>query len=340
MILCALPVENIERVKNNRALGDAEDEEEERHDYGDVRVRDFRGALKARAMALRAPIQIIWPTTYDNSAVIKRKFAELSDRTVQDEATRAWNIFCALYYKGGGRPWRLVRDSKALATAFIGVSFYKSLDGTALLTSSPNFSTSGDGLVLRGGRAIEDKVDRHPYLSGDDAHALLAETLAAYRHEHHHFPARLVLHKSSRFHDEERGGFEQALGECGVDHADLIWLPRYCPIKLFRNGLYPPLREHPLSWMMTKPSSTRAEASISFEPILVSTCLVRYGFELPAGIARASISCSLNPHENELEQHAIRWRATDHHEGRRQVGDILKYVLDGQTIDPRYRFYM
>jgi hypothetical protein len=40
----------------------------------------------------------------------------------------------------------------------------------------------------------------------------------------------------------DRGGFEQALGECGVDHADLIWLPRYCPIKLFRNGLYPPLR--------------------------------------------------------------------------------------------------
>jgi hypothetical protein len=24
----------------------------------------------------------------------------------------------------------------------------------------------------------------------------------------------------------------------------------------------------------------------------------------------------------------------------RQVGDILKYVPDGQTIDPRYRFYM
>jgi hypothetical protein len=24
----------------------------------------------------------------------------------------------------------------------------------------------------------------------------------------------------------------------------------------------------------------------------------------------------------------------------RQVGDILKYVPEGQTIDPRYRFYM
>jgi hypothetical protein len=149
VILCALPVELIERVKNRHGPGDADDDDE-RHEYEEVRVRDFRGALKALAMALRAPIQIIWPTTYDNNAVIKRKLAELSDRTVQDEATRAWNVFCALYYKGGGRPWRLVRDPRALATAFMGVSFYKSLDGTALLTSSAQlFDERGDGPFVR-----------------------------------------------------------------------------------------------------------------------------------------------------------------------------------------------
>src|SRR5205085_1758189 len=71
VILCALPVEIIERVKNNRAPGETDDEDDARTEYEDVRVRDFRGALKARAMALRAPIQIIWPTTYDNNAVIK-----------------------------------------------------------------------------------------------------------------------------------------------------------------------------------------------------------------------------------------------------------------------------
>ena len=151
----------------------------------------------------------------------------------------------------------------------MGVSFYKSLDGTALLTSSAQlFDERGDGLVLRGGRAIEDKVNRHPYLSGDDAHALLAETLAAYRHEHHHFPARLVLHKSSRFHDEEREGFEQALGECGVDHESLTLTK--------------------MNWNNTQ-----------------------FDGALPITMKAA-----------------------------RQVGDILKYVPDGQTIDPRYRFYM
>jgi hypothetical protein len=42
------------------------------------------------------------PTTYDNNATVKRKLAEFSTRRVQDEATRAWNFFCALYYKAGG----------------------------------------------------------------------------------------------------------------------------------------------------------------------------------------------------------------------------------------------
>jgi hypothetical protein len=61
---------------------------------------NFRGTLKARTLELRVPIQIVWPTTYDNDAVVKRKLAELSKRKVQDEATRAWNFF-ALYYKAG-----------------------------------------------------------------------------------------------------------------------------------------------------------------------------------------------------------------------------------------------
>jgi hypothetical protein len=49
---------------------------------------NFRGALKALTLGFRVPIQIVWPTTYDNDAVVKRKLAEFSTRRVQDEATR------------------------------------------------------------------------------------------------------------------------------------------------------------------------------------------------------------------------------------------------------------
>jgi hypothetical protein len=52
---------------------------------------------------------------------------DLSDRSrrypprpLQDEATRAWNIFSALYYKAGGTPWRLVRDHDGQQKSFVG----------------------------------------------------------------------------------------------------------------------------------------------------------------------------------------------------------------------------
>lgn len=49
----------------------------------DREIENFRGALEAATLALRVPIRIVWPTTYDNDAVVKRKLAEFSTRKVQ-----------------------------------------------------------------------------------------------------------------------------------------------------------------------------------------------------------------------------------------------------------------
>jgi hypothetical protein len=119
-VICALPVEIIERVSNMRGGptdDEAENEAGEEVEPEDApvlerQIENFRGALKAATLALRIPIQIVWPTTYDNDAVVKKKLAEFSTRKVQDEATRAWNFFCALYYKAGGTPWRMIRDQR------------------------------------------------------------------------------------------------------------------------------------------------------------------------------------------------------------------------------------
>jgi len=53
-------------------------------------------------------------------------------RKVQDEATRAWNFFCALYYKAGGTPWRMIRDQREFSATFMGVSFFEGIDGSSL----------------------------------------------------------------------------------------------------------------------------------------------------------------------------------------------------------------
>jgi hypothetical protein len=63
--------------------------------------KDLHHLLKARMMEFRIPIQLILPSTYDESKARKQKRAG-TRRPLQDEATRAWNIFSALYYKAGG----------------------------------------------------------------------------------------------------------------------------------------------------------------------------------------------------------------------------------------------
>jgi hypothetical protein len=145
--------------------------------------------LKAATLALRIPIQIVWLTTYDNDAVVKRKLAELSTRKVQDETTRAWNFFCALYYKAGGTPWRRIRDQREFSATFMGVSFFEGLDGSSLQTSSAQlFDERGEGLILKGGPGLKDKSDRQPFLSAVDAFNLTRTALQSYKKEHGNYP--------------------------------------------------------------------------------------------------------------------------------------------------------
>ena len=78
----------------------------------------FHDILKARSLGLACPIQVIREETWTG----KRPTGSKRDRPLQDEASRAWNLFTALYYKAGGTPWRLPRASTDLATCFVGVS--------------------------------------------------------------------------------------------------------------------------------------------------------------------------------------------------------------------------
>ena len=69
------------------------------------RFANFHDLLKARVLQIRQPIQIIRRSTWDESV------PPPAGRSRQDEASRAWNLHVALYYKAGGVPWRLPRNS-------------------------------------------------------------------------------------------------------------------------------------------------------------------------------------------------------------------------------------
>ena len=181
VLLCAVPL-NLLNKMNEEILDDNED-------VTSVLAHkvklDFHDLLKARAMKLKIPTQIILPMTWDKHSRQKQKRRPEKIKRLQDEATRAWNIHTAIYYKAGGKPWRLIRESSMHTSCYIGISFYKSKDESKLLTSVAQiFNERGEGIIVRGGVANISKEDLQPHLNETDANDLLNDALKKYRIEH------------------------------------------------------------------------------------------------------------------------------------------------------------
>ena len=209
---CRLPIPLIEKLVNAKSEGEESDDDD---DGGDM--LNFRDLLKAKTLHLPVPPQIVWPDTWDDAAKIPRKVKRDSNRQTQVKATRAWNLLNALFYKAGKVPWRLLPDQAEYRTSFLGIGFYRDLDGQQLWTSTAQmFDERGRGLILRGARAQTETRGRHPYLTAKDAEDLVVQSIAAYKAHHRHVPARLVVLKTSRFRAEEAEGIDAALGKSSI----------------------------------------------------------------------------------------------------------------------------
>jgi hypothetical protein len=302
---------------------------------------DFHHLLKARAMSLRVPIQIILPATYDETKARKQSSAGIV-RPLQDEATRAWNIFCALYYKAGGTPWRLIRASTALQTCYVGVSFFESLDRSVLLTSVAQvFNERGEGVVVRGGTAAISKDDRQPHLNEEGAFTLLRSALARYKEIHRTLPARIVIHKSSSYSEEERLGFEQALAEVEIESYDLLHL-RESEGRLYRAGVYPPLRGTMLE-LSEDESFLYTRGSVPFFETYPGLYVPK-----PTHITiEAAEQTKRFLNQEILALTKLNWNSTQFDgaspvtlRASREVSKVLRFCEPGQKIEPRYSFYM
>ena len=293
--------------------------------------RNLRRALKALAMPLGRPIQLVTSKLFTDTA------------EGQDPATKAWNLCVALYYKSGGLPWRLEKFSRD--TCFVGVSFFRNLGekSPVIHTSVAQvFSGEGDAVVLRG-RKFEWKHEweRSPHLGHDDAANLISLALAEYRKVSGIIPRRVVIHKTSAFWPLERDGFVEGLASASISEYDLVNLQQL-GIRFFREGRYPPLRgtycringkKHvlytlgyipylgtyphpyvPLPWELCSNIGDTAPRRL-FEEVL---SLTKMNFNNAAGADSEPITLRF----------------------ARKVGEILSYIPEGKDIQPSYRFYM
>ena len=185
VILCARPEEIREHDSEPPGPpgGDDADGEE---DHGETEIgRDFHDLLKAQALGLACPLQVMRRETWEGTV----KGSDVP-RPLQDEATRAWNLHIALYYKAGGTPWRMPRRDSDLSTCYVGVSFYRTTDGEELHTAVAQvFNERGDGVVVRGGTAKISKADRRPHL-GESRRPQAAQRRARRVPAHPRPPAR------------------------------------------------------------------------------------------------------------------------------------------------------
>lgn len=243
VILCALPMSLLDAMERTRPDKSVDDEPVYDDSSNEITTSlDFHHLLKARAMDLGKPIQLVLPMTYDESKRRHQKAKPNQLRTLQDEATRAWSIHVALYYKAGGTPWRLARDPSQLTACYVGISFFKTLDESKLMTSVAQvFNERGNGIIVRGGPALISREDRQPHLQSSDAFQLLDKALKTYRAEHGTLPARVVLHKTSRYNRDELDGFEDVISQHHLSSSDILSVSN-SSTRLFRGGAYPPLR--------------------------------------------------------------------------------------------------
>jgi hypothetical protein len=178
-------------------------------------ARSFRRGLKAECLKL-FPTQLMWHRTLAGTA------------GVQDMATRAWNLIVALLYKSEIIPWRLTDVIEG--SCFVGVSFFHEdqAKSSKLRTSvAQAFTERGEGFVLQGDSFDWDSKesgDKAPHLNHDQAKALLKRVLKMYDDQIGGLPRKVVLHKTSRYTEEERKGFEAALE--GVSHYGLLTITR------------------------------------------------------------------------------------------------------------------
>lgn len=305
---------------------------------GPLRQAAFHDLLKANGMRLGVPIQMVRPPTY--GMIVK---SADKPKLLQDEATRAWNLHTALYYKAGGIPWRLQRVSSELSTCFVGISFFRTRDGARVLTSVAQvFDERGEGIIVRGAPAQLDKDDRVPHLSAADAETLLGNAISTYRKEHKTAPARVVVHKTSSVTSDELEGFFSAAALHNIEVSDIVSVRRSFT-RLFREETYPPLRGT-LFHLSRESGVIYLRGSVSFFETYPGLYVPR-PLEFALWKSDATV---LQIAAEMMGLSKLNWNNTQFDGGEpitvraaRRVGDILKCVdAGGSIVQPGFRYYM
>jgi hypothetical protein len=155
-------------------------------------------------------------------------------------------------------------------------------------------------------------------------------------------PARLVVHKTSSYTDDESAGLRAAADETGLDTLELLWMPSHEDVRLFRAGEHPPLRGSLLS--------LGDERHVLYTRGSVPAYGTYPGMYIPTPLGFRTIDTESSPVALAAELLALtkmNWNQTQL-DGRLPitlrtadtVGDNLRHVPVNVRPQARYAFYM
>ena len=331
VIVCVIPTVLYNKIAKKELSTLEETATEMKPD--DLVETNFRRALKAKAMHLGKPLQLMRELSLESNA-----------KTQQDDATKAWNFCTALYYKANPAtvPWKLKTNINRPSICFVGIGFYRSRDRKVLNTSLAQiFDELGNGVILRGTPVDLNKDNRQPHLSSEQAFELLNRALAEYETALGNSPGRLVMHKSSNYTEDELDGFREATEEARVKKIDFVTILD-TDMRLFREGIYPPYR------------GTHIELDARTH-LLYTRGAVKYyrtypGIYIPQPLEIRVVESDESPGticQEILALTKMNWNNTQFDRKypitigcARKVGEIMKYLDEHEQPQIRYSHYM
>ena len=197
---------------------------------------DFRRQLKARSMEYGVPIQIIRERRLE---VDPRDWP----RFQSPPSDVAWNLLTTMYYKSGGKPWRLAEAREGVC--YIGIVFRRTDPTVANRTAccaGLMFLDSGDGVVFLGEYGPWYSPEKNQFhLSADAARQLLAGTLKTYMQLEGKPLKEVFLHSRSFISKEEFDGYKSACPS-GVKLVGIRVRKDFGGLSFFREGTRPLIR--------------------------------------------------------------------------------------------------
>ncbi len=194
---------------------------------------DFRYQIKARAMGLEIPVQIIRESTLRLAAAGRR----VGWRQLTPLSDRAWNLSTALYNKSGGKPWKLSGAREGVC--HLGVSFKDTDTANTVCSFAQMFWDDGDGLIVLGDEGNWNSRRKGEYhLNKESAGRLLSNAL---KFTHGKNLREIFLHSRSSMNEEELEGYQAACPK-EVKLVAVRVAPERTGLRLYRGGAQPVLR--------------------------------------------------------------------------------------------------